>query len=587
MEITDKAIDFMERNAAAKKPFYAYVPYTLVHYPTLPSAEFRGSTGHGDWADCLAQMDHNAGRLLDTVDRLGLRDDTIVVFTSDNGADNSTLHKRGSAGPWAGSMFTPMEGSNRVPFIIRWPGRVPSDRESDAIVHEVDTFTTLVRLAGANVPQDRPIDGVDQSDLLLGKSEASAREGFPIFFGEKLYAAKWRNFKLHFVWQVNATDPVQSLVVCPANNWQLIGMIPGMSKPVPALTVTDGQREVLRSLARSQSGAHREVVRAKALLMAADGAANATIAATVSVSRTTVANWRTRFAEDGLVKFGQVREGRGRKPSIPDATIEKIVTLTKQCRPEGETHWSTRTMAGVAGVSKSTVQRVWAELGLKPHRVDTFKVSNDPKFEEKLVDVVGLYLNPPENAIVLCADEKSSVQALDRTQASLPMTKGRGQTMTHDYKRNGTTTLFAALNVLTGMVIGQCLPRHRHQEFLKFLRTIDREVPTGLQVHLILDNYGTHKHADVQHWLDQHPRFHLHFTPTCSSWLNQVERWFRELTDKALRRGAFGSVPDLIAAIQEYIDAHNKDPKPYVWTATAESILAKVARARATLDTVN
>ncbi len=343
-------------------------------------------------------------------------------------------------------------------------------------------------------------------------------------------------------------------------------MISGMSKPVPALTVTDGQREVLKSLARSQSGAHREVARAKALLMAADGAANATIAATVSLSRTTVANWRTRFAEDGLVKFGQVREGRGRKPSIPDATVEKIVTLTKHCRPQGETQWSTRTMAGVAGVSKSTVQRVWTELGLKPHRVDTFKVSNDPKFEDKLVDVVGLYLNPPENAIVLCADEKSSVPALDRPQASLPMTKGRGQTMTHDYQRNGTTTLFAALNVLTGMVIGQCLPRHRHQEFLTFLRTIDREVPTGLQVHLILDNYGTHTHADVHHWLDKHPRFHLHFTPTSSSWLNQVERWFRELTDKALRRGAFGSVPDLIAAIQDYIDAHNKDPKPYVWT---------------------
>ena len=214
-------------------------------------------------------------------------------------------------------------------------------------------------------------------------------------------------------------------------------------------------------------------------------------------------------------------------------------------------------------------------------------MSNDPKFEEKLVDVVGLYLNPPENAIVLCADEKSSVQALDRTQASLPMTKGRGQTMTHDYKRNGTTTLFAALNVLTGMVIGQCLPRHRHQEFLKFLRTIDREVPNGLQIHVILDNYSTHKHANVQQWLDKHPRFHLHFTPTSSSWLNQVERWFRELTDKALRRGAFGSVPDLISAIQEYIDAHNEDPKPYMWTATAESILAKVARARTTLNTVN
>jgi transposase len=363
-------------------------------------------------------------------------------------------------------------------------------------------------------------------------------------------------------------------------------MISGMSKPVPALMVTDAQREVLESLSRLQSAPHREVVRAKALLMAADGESNAAIAAAVSVSPATVANWRTRFAEDGLVKFGQVREGRGRKSSIPDATIEKIVTLTNDYRPEGETHWSTRTMAGVAGVSKSTVQRVWKELGLKPHRVDTFKVSNDPKFEDKLVDVVGLYLNPPENAIVLCADEKSSVQALDRTQASLPMTKGRGQTMTHDYKRNGTTTLFAALNVLTGMVIGQCLPRHRHQEFLKFLRTIDREVPKGLQIHLICDNYSTHKHANVRQWLDKHPRFHLHFTPTSSSWLNQVERWFRELTGKALRRGTFGSVPDLIAAIQEYIDTHNSDPKPYVWTATAESILTKIARARTTLNTV-
>ncbi|ORW71109.1 IS630 family transposase [Mycobacterium riyadhense] len=360
-----------------------------------------------------------------------------------------------------------------------------------------------------------------------------------------------------------------------------------MSKPVPALVVTDGQRKMLESLARSQSGAHREVVRAKALLMAADGVANAAIAARVSVSPATVANWRTRFSEDGLVKFGQVRQGRGRKPSIPDATIEKIVALTKGSHPPGQTHWSTRTMARAAGVSKSTVALVWKELGLKPHRIDTFKVSNDPKFDEKLVDVVGLYLNPPDNAIVLCADEKSSVQALDRTQASLPMTKGRGQTMTHDYKRNGTTTLFAALNVLTGMVIGQCLPRHRHQEFLKFLRTIDREVPKGLQIHMILDNYATHKHANVKQWLDNHPRFHLHFTPTSSSWLNQVERWFREITDKALRRGVFGSVPDLIAAIQDYIDTHNQDPKPYVWTATAESILAKVARARTTLNTIN
>ena len=245
-------------------------------------------------------------------------------------------------------------------------------------------------------------------------------------------------------------------------------------------------------------------------------------------------------------------------------------------------------MAKAQGVSPATVQRIWSARGIQPHRVKTFKLSNDKRFEEKLVDVVGLYLNPPENAIVLCMDEKRQIQALDRTQPSLPIKPGRAGTMTHDYKRNGTTTtLFAALNVLTGMVIGQCLPRHRRREFLKFLRTIDREVPKGLQIHLILDNYATHRHADVHQWLDKHPRLHLHFTPTSSSWLNQVERWFRELTDKALRRGAFGSVPDLIAAIQEYIDAHNKDPKPYVWTATAESILAKVARARATLDTVN
>jgi len=244
-------------------------------------------------------------------------------------------------------------------------------------------------------------------------------------------------------------------------------------------------------------------------------------------------------------------------------------------------------MAAATGVSKSTVQQVWSARGLKPHRVETFKLSNDPNFEEKLVDVVGLYLNPPEKAIVLCADEKSSVQALDRTQASLPMVKGRGETMTHDYKRHGTTTLFAALNVLTGIVISQCLPRHRHQEWLTFLKTIDRQVPKDLQIHLILDNYATHKHEDVRTWLDKHPRFHLHFTPTSSSWLNLVERWFRELTDKALRRGVFHSVPDLIASIQEYIDTHNDDPRPYVWTATAESILAKVARGRIALEKVS
>lgn len=244
-------------------------------------------------------------------------------------------------------------------------------------------------------------------------------------------------------------------------------------------------------------------------------------------------------------------------------------------------------MADHVGVSKATVQRVWSARGLKPHLVHTFKLSNDPQFEDKLVDVLGLYLDPPENAIVLCADEKSSLQALDRTQASLPMVKGRGETMTHDYKRHGTTTLFAALDAATGKVIGQCLPKHRHQEFLKFLRTIDREVPEHLHIHLIVDNYATHKNANVRAWLGNHPRFHLHFTPASSSWLNLVERWFRELTDKELRRGVFHSVPDLIESIEEYLEAHNDRPRPYIRTATAESILEKVARGRVALEKVN
>ena len=338
-------------------------------------------------------------------------------------------------------------------------------------------------------------------------------------------------------------------------------------------------------LARSHTAPHRQVQRAKALLLAAEGMANTRIGQQVAVSAATVQAWRARFVEDGVAKLGKVRSGRGRKPAIPQAKIDHILDLTRNSTPDGETHWSCRSMAKKAGVSKDTVQRVWAARGLKPHLVKTFKLSNDPKFEEKLIDVVGLYLNPPENAIVLCMDEKSSVQALDRTQPSLPMVKGRAQTMTHDYKRHGTTTLFAALDVLTGKVIGSCLPKHRHQEFLKFLRTIDREVPKGLGIHMILDNYATHKHPDVTAWLDKHSRFDLHFTPTSSSWLNLVERWFRELTDKALRRGAFHSLPDLIAKIEAYLNATNADPTPFVWTATAESILAKVTRGRVALET--
>jgi transposase len=359
-----------------------------------------------------------------------------------------------------------------------------------------------------------------------------------------------------------------------------------MRPPTPPLPLTDGQRDVLETLAKTTSAEHREVITARALLLAGDGVANTAIAVEVGVSPATVSSWRARFVEDGLAGIGVVRPGRGRKPSISDEQIAEIVRATLQDTPPGQTHWSTRTMAKAQGVSPATVQRIWSELGLKPHQVDTFKLSNDPNFDAKLVDVVGLYLDPPDNAIVLCMDEKSQIQALDRTQPSLPMKKGRGATMTHDYKRNGTTTLFAALDVATGKVIGQCLPRHRHDEFLKFLRTIDRQVPKELAIHMILDNYATHNHAKVKTWLARHPRFHLHFTPTSSSWLNLVERFFGKLTDQALRRGVFESVPDLIVTIEVYLDANNADPVPLVWTATAESILDKVRRGRRALNAI-
>jgi transposase len=340
-------------------------------------------------------------------------------------------------------------------------------------------------------------------------------------------------------------------------------------------------------LIRLHTAPHRDVQRARVLLMASDGFANTRIATEVGVSAATVGNWRDRFTEDGLKQFSMVRPGRGRRPSIPQDTIDEIVRITLHETPPGETHWSCRTMAKRAGVSSSTVQRVWSARGIKPHRVQTFKLSNDPRFEEKLVDVVGLYLNPPENAIVLCMDEKSQIQALDRTQPSLPIKPGRAGTMTHDYKRNGTTTLFAALDVLTGSVIGQCLPRHRHTELLTFLKTIDREVPSGLQVHLILDNYATHNHPNVRAWLAKHSRFVLHFTPTSSSWLNMVELFFGRLTDKALRRGIFHSVPDLIGAIETYLAAHNENPQPFTWTATADQILEKVRRGQVTLQAIS
>lgn len=359
-----------------------------------------------------------------------------------------------------------------------------------------------------------------------------------------------------------------------------------MSRAAAPLVISDGQREVLESLTGSRTAAYRVVQRAQVLLLAADGVSNSEISEVIGVSRPTVLTWRGQFEKDGLVGFGEVATGRGRKPSISDEKIAEIVELTLHEKPEGETHWSCRSMAKKAGVSPASVQRIWSARGLKPHLVKTFKLSNDRHFEEKLVDVVGLYLNPPDQAVVLCMDEKSQIQAPDRTQPSLPMKKGRAGTMTHDYKRHGTTTLFAALNVLTGIVIGRCLPRHRNTEFLKFLRVIDREVPQGLQIHMICDNYGTHKHPNVTAWLAKHPRFRLHFIPTSSSWLNMVERWFRDLTEKALRRGVFHSVDDLVSAIEDYLKANNDDPKPFVWTATAEQILAKVARGRVALQQV-
>ena len=353
--------------------------------------------------------------------------------------------------------------------------------------------------------------------------------------------------------------------------------------PAAPLAMTGGQRAELETIARSTSRPHREVRHARALLMAADGVANAEIAERVGVGRGSVLAWRSRFEADGVERIGKVAKGRGRKRSISQEAIEKVVHDTLHSTPPAETHWSCRSMAAHSGMSKATVQKIWSSRGIKPHLVRTFKLSNDPRFEEKLVDVVGLYLDPPERAVVLCVDEKSQIQALDRSQPSLPMKKGRAGTMTHDYKRNGTTTLFAALDAATGKVTGLCLSRHRHKEFLVFLKVIDGQVPKGLDVHLVLDNYGTHNHPNVQAWLAKHSRFHLHFTPTSSSWLNLVERWFRELTDRAIRRGVFPSVDHLIAAIDDYLDAHNQDPKPFTWTASAASIIEKVERGRVAL----
>jgi transposase len=354
--------------------------------------------------------------------------------------------------------------------------------------------------------------------------------------------------------------------------------------PAPAMSLTRKEKAALEEIASSPSLAHRAVREAKGLLMAADGVANATIAQRLGVSRSTVLAWRTHFEADGIDGVGAVREGRGRKPSIPQTRIDQMISDTANLTPPDATHWSIRSMAAHSGLSRSTVQKEWSARGLKPHLVKTFKVSTDPQFTEKLVDVVGLYMNPPDKAAVFSFDEKSQIQALDRTQPSLPMKEGRPGTVTHDYRRHGTTTLFAALDVLTGELIGRCYSRHRHGEFIAFLKVIDKEVPRGKEVHIILDNFGTHKHPDVVAWLQRHRRFHLHFTPTSSSWLNMVERWFREITTRRIRRGSFGSVADLVSAIEDYIAHHNDDPRPFIWTKTAGQIIAKVRRGRIALE---
>jgi transposase len=327
-------------------------------------------------------------------------------------------------------------------------------------------------------------------------------------------------------------------------------------------------------------------LRCRIILRALAGQQNMVIATALGVSRPTVQLWRQRVHEQGIGAVWEIAPGRGRKAHYDQDQREAIIKATLQSKPEGMTHWSCRLMAEAQGVSKNTVNRLWQLHNIKPHLSGTFKLSRDAKFLEKLTDVVGLYLNPPDKALVLCLDEKSQIQALDRTQPGLPLKKGRCGTMTHDYKRNGTTTLFAALNVLDGKVIGECHGRHRHQEWLKFLRRLDGEFPAELKLHLVMDNYGTHKEPHVQAWLRKHPRFVSHFVPTSSSWLNLVERWFRELTEKAIRRGSFVSVPDLKQAIEEFMQAWNRDPKPFIWSATVEDIIKKIDRARVKMEQI-
>jgi transposase len=357
----------------------------------------------------------------------------------------------------------------------------------------------------------------------------------------------------------------------------------------PPLEMSDDQREALVVMSKSSSLPHRCVVQAKALLLAADGVANEEIARQCATTPDTVRRWRGRFSESGVDEVGKIAGGRGRKSWLPDGTVADVVRVTLQELPDDtSTHWTTRTLADRFGIGKDTVARIWRDHELKPWKVDTFKISSDPDFETKLVDVVGLYMNPPERAIVFSFDEKTQVQALDRTQPSLPMKKGRGGTMTHDYKRNGTTDLFAAMNVATGEVLYDTRKSHKATDVLRFFKLIDLHVDKNLDVHVILDNLSAHKAPAVSIWLadPRRARWHLHFTPTSSSWLNLVERWFGELTERRLKRGVFTSVPHLIEAIELWTEHWNDDPKPFVWHKPAQEIIAKVKRGRAALHQI-
>jgi transposase len=350
------------------------------------------------------------------------------------------------------------------------------------------------------------------------------------------------------------------------------------------IQLAPGDRDRLEALIGNGNTPQKHVRRAWIVLLAGDGVGTDEIQRRLGVSKPTIRRWRSRYVEAGVEGLCRDKTRPPGKPPLAMEVVNRVLEKTMTQTPPDATHWSLRTMATAVGIAPSSVQAIWKAHGLKPHLVDTFKLSNDPRFAEKVEDVVGLYLNPPERAIVLSVDEKSQIQALDRTQPGLPMKKGRAGTMTHDYKRHGTTTLFAALDVLDGRVIGQCMDKHRHQEFIRFLNKINRQVLPNLDVHLIADNYATHKHPKVKAWLARHPRFHMHFTPTSASWLNLVERFFGEITRKRIRRGVFHSVVDLQRAINDYLEIHNANPKPFVWTASASAILEKVNRGKQALE---